>query len=317
MRDALSILDQLIVNAENNNISYQGIKEFLGLVEEKSIGEILTLVREQNVKKMLSLFHALLSEGKDPAIILEGIIKKFKCIILGRIEDGGDAIGEEDRRLYLSFNDVDTETLLNAVSIVIEYKNRLHMENIPVVLSEILLIKLAHMLGNKTTLPQKKMERKDEEELSEKKSPVKEESIFSPWKTEKQKPHYDKAVKEKEEMVPLKSEEEVLSRWKIILSEIKKARPTLEAALREGTPIKFKDNTLFISFSKKYEFHKSLIENQHNNIKTIEDALVKITGIKDIKVSLLSEGKQESPLDDGEIKKIVDFFGGEIINVEE
>ncbi|HPP29306.1 MAG TPA: DNA polymerase III subunit gamma/tau [bacterium] len=316
MRDALSILDQLIVNAENNNISYQSVKEFLGLVEEKSIGELLTLVREQNVKKLLSLFHALLSEGKDPAIILEGIIKKFKGIILGRIEDGGNVISEEDKRLYLSFNEVDTETLLNAVSTVIEYKNRLYMENIPVVLSEILLIKLAHMLGDKTTLQQKKIERGDEV-LSEKKPSIKEESIFSQGKTEKEKPHSEKEVKAKGEKIPLKSEEEVLSHWKVILSEIKKARPTLEAALREGTPIKFKDNTLFISFSKKYEFHKSLIENQHNNIKTIEDALAKITGIKDIKVSLLSEGKQESPLDNGEIKKIVDFFGGEIINVEE
>ncbi|MCM8820760.1 MAG: DNA polymerase III subunit gamma/tau, partial [Candidatus Omnitrophica bacterium] len=227
MRDAMSILDQLIVNAENNNISYQGVKEFLGLVEEKSIAEILILVREKDIKKLLSLFHTLLSEGKDPAIILEGIIKKFKGIILEKIVEGENPAGEEDKKLYLSFKDVDTENLLNGVSTVIEYKNLLHMENIPVVLSEILLIKLAHMLGKKTTLSQKNIERKDEDVLSEKSHTIKEESIFSQGKADEEKHHSDNVVKE--EKIPVQNEEEVLSQWKVILSEIKKVRPTLEA----------------------------------------------------------------------------------------
>jgi len=317
MRDALSILDQLIVNAENNNISYQSVKEFLGLVEEKSIGELLTLIREKDVKKLLSLFHILLAEGKDPAVILEGMIKKFKDILFKKIGESEDYIREEDKQLYLSFNDINTETLLNAVSLVIEYKNRLHMENIPIVLSEILLIKLSHILGKEETLSLKQPEKKDEGLLSEKKSVVKEaneESIFSSGKIEKENPSPDKVEERK---TPLQSEKEILSRWKIILAEIKKARPTLEAALREGTPVRFKNNTLFISFTQKYNFHKSFIENNRNYIKIIEDTLVKMIGIKDIKISFISEGEKESPLDNGEIKKIVEFFDGEIINVEE
>ena len=317
MRDALSILDQLIVNAENNNISYQSVKEFLGLVEEKSIGELLTLIREKDVKKLLSLFHTLLSEGKDPAVILDGMIKKFKGILFKRMIDKSEGpVNEEDKHLYLSFNDINTETLLNAVSTVIEYKNRLYMENIPIVLSEILLIKLSHILGKEETLSLKHPEKKDEGLSSEKRSVVKEaESIFSTGKVEKEEPPSDKA--DKEEKAPLQSEEEILGRWKAILAEIKKVMPTLEAALREGTPVRFKDNTLFISFSQKYNFHKSLIEKNHKKIKIIEETLARLTGIKDIKVSLVSEGEKESLMDNGEIKKIVDFFGGEIINVEE
>ncbi|MCX8081976.1 MAG: DNA polymerase III subunit gamma/tau [bacterium] len=311
MRDALSILDQLIVNAEDKNISSHSIREFLGLVEERSIEEILILMREKDVKKLLSLFHTLLSEGKDPAVILERIIKKFKDILLERI--GESLSGKEDKGLYLAYNEVDTDTLLDATSTAIEYKNRLHMENIPVVLSEILLIKLTHILGKKNPLSHNKFEKKDTELLSQEQSIVKEENIFISDNKE-EKPISNNSVKE-EKMV--RSEEEILSQWRNILLEIKKVRPTLEAALREGTPIKFKDHTLFIKFTKKYEFHKSLIENKPRNIKTIEDIISRITGIKDIKISLLSESNEESPLDNGDIKKIVDFFNGEIINREE
>ncbi|MDD3725635.1 MAG: DNA polymerase III subunit gamma/tau [Candidatus Ratteibacteria bacterium] len=311
MRDALSILDQLMVNAENNIISYQGVKNFLGLVEEDSIREMMALVRGKEIKKLLSLFHQLLSEGKDPAVIMDGIIKEIKGIILDRI---GEVEYPEDKEenLYRAFNDISIETLLDAVSLVIEYKNRLPFESIPVVLSEILLLKLSHLLGKEKTIPQKRTEKK-EEDVSGTKQAVKEEDIFYS-KREEDSPS---ASNTKEETVSLKNEEEVIAQWKVVLAELKKSKPTLEAALREGSPIKLKDNTLFISFNKKYEFHKSLIESQPRNVKFIEKILSDKTGIKDIKISLVSEGKEESLLDDGEIKKIVEFFGGEIINVEE
>jgi len=315
MRDALSVLDQLFVNAEDNNVSYHGVKEFLGLVEEKSVGEILMLVREKDVKQLLVLFHSLLAEGKDPAVIMEGIIKRFKGIILERMSVGETTPSEEDKTLYGLFEGVETEVLLSAVSLVIEYKNRLRVENIPVVLSEILLIKLAQILGGDTALPQKTAERKEGKVQPKSKQVAKDGDIFVSERTVKEKPAEREDVVEGK--ASLKNEEEVLAQWKNILLEVKKAKATLEAAVREGSPVSFKNNTLVISFGSKYEFHKSLVEGKQSNIKIIEGAITKITGVKDVNVSLVSEGEQESPMDNGDVKKIVDFFGGEIINVEE
>lgn len=304
MRDALSILDQLIVNAENNIISYQDVRNFLGLVEEKSIREMMGLIKEREIKKMLSLFHQLLSEGKDPAVILDGIIKSFKSIILERAGYVEDTENEEQKKLSLAFKDIGTDELLDAVSLVVEYKNRLHFENTPVLLSEILLLKLSHLLGKEKTLIQNTDGKKEE-------------GIFPEIKQGGEAaPSPDETVIGKE-ISPLKDEGDIISLWKTVLIEIKKTKPTLEAALREGTPVKFKDNTLVISFNKKYRFHKSLIESQPRNMKMIEKVLADKTGINDIKISLVSEGEEESLLDNSEIKKIVKFFNGEIINVEE
>lgn len=311
MRDALSILDQLIINAENNTITYQDVKNLLGLVEDRSINEMMLLIREKEVKKLLALFHNLLSEGKDPSSILEGMIKKFKEIILARI---GEEENEDKENLRDAFKDISTETLLDAVSLVIEYKNRLPFENIPVVLSEVLLLKLSHLLGKEKKILEKKSDEKESKVVPE--DDKKERGIFETKKVEM--PNAEMPSDNKiEEETPLKEEKDILPRWKEVLAEIKKAKPTIEAALREGVPVKFKDNTLFISFSSKYRFHKSLVESQARNIQLIEKALAEKTGIKNIRISLISEEEKKSLLNNGEVKKIIEFFNGEIVNAEE
>jgi hypothetical protein len=109
---------------------------------------------------------------------------------------------------------------------------------------------------------------------------------------------------------------DITAAWNEVLAEIKKTKPTLEAALREGSPLKTEENTVFISFRKTYGFHKSIVEKPAN-IKIIEKVLSRITGIKDIKIEFVTEDSEKSMADSSEVKKILKFFNGEIVKLEE
>ncbi|MBN1446024.1 MAG: DNA polymerase III subunit gamma/tau [Candidatus Omnitrophica bacterium] len=316
LRDALSILDQLIVNADNKKILYEDVKNFLGLIEEESVEEILKCLTQKDIRKTVSLFHQLLAEGKDPVLILDGLVKKLKDIILEKISPAAGAVNANSKPLPSVFKDIDIEPLLNAVSLIIEYKDRLRRENLPVLLSEVMFLRLSRIMG--ADGEGAAVEKKEPEAIKEKAPSANKvknggEDIFSlPVKTAA-------AVKKKPEepAAPVSSgDKNITAGWNEVLSEIKKTKPTLEAALREGSPSKSEGNTLFISFRKTYGFHKSIVEKPAN-VKVIEKALSRITGSKDIKIEFVTEDSGESMADSSEVKKILKFFNGEIVKLEE
>jgi len=321
LRDALSILDQLIVNAGNNTITYQAVKDFLGLVEEKSMEEVLISLRQKDIKKTILIFHQLLAEGKDPSLILDGLVKKFKDIALGKISPQEKIPDGEDARIAILFKDIDIETLLNAISLIIEYKDRLRRENLPVLLSEVLFLRLSQSLGKEGMLYEKSRDDQIRESggLQEKVHSVDTE------KNTGQADIFDLRTgtlsagenKEPSPKVSPAGDTDILARWNEVLSEIKKSKPTLEAALREGSPVKAEGNTIIIGFSKTYAFHKSVVEKPAN-MKVIEKTLSRTTGIKDIRIEFVIENKHEESLaDNNEVKKIIKFFDGEIVKLEE
>jgi len=315
LRDALSILDQLIVNADNKKIIYEEVKNFLGLIEEESLEEILKSLARKDIRKTVSLFHQLLAQGKDPVLILDGLVKKLKDIILEKISPADGALNNADDRISASaFANIEIEPLLNAVSLIIEYKDRLRRENLPVLLSEVLFLRLSRIMGEEGAAVEKK-----EPEETIKKTPLAgkvkdgEKNIFDlPEKTAapvKNKP-------EEPAGQPSSGAKDITAAWNEVLAEIKKTKPTLEAALREGSPLKTEENTVFISFRKTYGFHKSIVEKPAN-IKIIEKVLSRITGIKDIKIEFVTEDSEKSMADSSEVKKILKFFNGEIVKLEE
>ncbi len=322
LRDALGILDQLIINADNNNITYQEIKDFLGLIEEASLNEILTCLRQGDIKTTIVLFHHLLEEGKDPVLILEGLIKKLKDVILHKLGQADTSLSQADKHLSSIFEKIDVETMLNAVSIIIEYKERLRRENLPVVLSEILFLKINQLIGEKNIPEYKeKPEEQEKKEISDVREKDKETvNIFNKITAEAEPADVKQEEHKKtlsETKISPKDSAGIMENWNKLLAEIKKSKPTLEAALREGSPLKMEGNTLFVNFSKTYAFHKSIVEKPVN-VKLIEKILYRITKVQNLQVRFILENKpRESLLDNSEVKKIVEFFNGEIVTLEE
>lgn len=107
--------------------------------------------------------------------------------------------------------------------------------------------------------------------------------------------------------------DEVLRNWDLILKEAKKEKITLGAFLIAAKPYKMENNTLYIGFTPESSFCKEQMENKIYHEVFLE--VVKRIISPDIKIKYIIIGKKKATEDENSdfTKKIVDFFGGEII----
>jgi len=300
LRDVLSIVDQLVVFSEGK-IKIEDVRKLLGIVDEKGIDEILKSIVSKKVSQAISFLHKLISEGKDPALIIEGIIKRLRDILFFKIEGG------KKEEIFPYFDKITTDEILHASSLSIEFKEKLRRETQPLLLTEILVFKLASLVGKET-------QRKDDF------------TIFDSAKEEKKKKIDEKELKEEEEKEKKEEKkvidettdgektDDIIGNWHIVLKKIKEKSRILEAAIRESKPEKFEDGILFISFEENFEFHKKRVDE---NRKTIEKIISKISE-KEVKIeTFLKKNSKKSILDDEEVKKIITEFNGQIIERED
>ncbi len=289
LRDAISLLEQVSIFSEGK-IKFEDIRNLLGFPESESIENLLKNIRKKNYIESIGIFHKLVSEGKDLALILEGMIRKLKDLIKKKLDIENVELGDDFLRIY---KDIEMEKIFEGINWIIEYKDRIRREREPILMCEILLLKLIQLWGKEI---EKTEVLEDIKRISEKETI---ETIFD-------------AVEE--EIVEEKKEYKEFD-WNEILKEIKKTKPTLEAALREGKLEKIEGENIYISFDKKFTFHKSIVEKPINKMK-IEKIIFDYTG-KNYKIIPILNNNSESILENPEVKKIIKFFNGEIIKMEE
>jgi DNA polymerase-3 subunit gamma/tau len=286
LRDAISLLEQVSIFSEGK-IKYDDVRNLLGFPEAESIENLLKNIRKKNYIESIVDLHTLISEGKDIVLILEGMIRKINDLIKTKL---GFEMNELNSEFYKIYKDIEMEKIFEGINNIIEYKDRIRREREPILMCEILILKLIQVWG-KETIETRILENDKE----------KSETIFDIVEKSKEVVEEEKKYKE--------------FNWDAILKEIKQAKPTLEAALREGKVEKIDGENIYISFDKKFSFHKSMIEKPQNKLK-IEKIIFEYTG-KNYKIIPVLNKNSESILENPEVKKIIEFFNGEIINMEE
>ncbi|MCM8832797.1 MAG: hypothetical protein NC816_02595, partial [Candidatus Omnitrophica bacterium] len=130
----------------------------------------------------------------------------------------------------------------------------------------------------------------------------------------KQEREPEEKQKDEEQQEQSKREYKEL-KWEEILKQVKIFKPTLEAALREGKLEKIEGENIYILFESKYSFHKSMVEKPSNKIK-IEKIIFDFTG-KNYKIIPVLKENTQAIIENPDVKKIIEFFNGEIIQMEE
>jgi DNA polymerase-3 subunit gamma/tau len=287
LRDAISLLEQLSIFSDGK-IKYEDVRNLLGFPENENVENLLKNIGRKNYIESMNTFHKLVSEGKDPGLILEGMIRKIKDFVKEKL--GIETLGL-DPDFFNIYKDIEMEKIFEGINYIIEYKDRLRREREPILMCEILILKLIQLWGKEETGETKILEGINKTQ----------ETIFDIVENKKDIIEEKKGYKEFD--------------WNEILKEIKKTKPTLEAALREGKLEKIEGENIYISFDKKFSFHKSMVEKPQNKMK-IEKIIFDYTG-KNYKIIPVLNNNSESILENPEVKKIIEFFNGEIIKMEE
>ena len=144
MRDALSVLDQMICICDNN-ITIDKISSSLGLVLDQNYFKILSLVSSRNSAELFQLFDEIIESGISLYDFVDGLNKFLnKCILANSLKESQKHA--DFYKNYCSYNiNLEEIDLLRIMEICLKFQSSLRQISQPRIAMESLLLKLAYL----------------------------------------------------------------------------------------------------------------------------------------------------------------------------
>ena len=142
MRDALSILDQMICICDNN-IEINAVMSSLGIIDEQNFCNILLLVGKRKSRDMFNIFNEIMSSGVSIDNFIEGLTKFINTFILANATNN-----KKYKNFKNNFNLTELKLseldLLRLLDICIKFQSSLKHIQQPRIAVENLLLKLSY-----------------------------------------------------------------------------------------------------------------------------------------------------------------------------
>ena len=269
VRDAVSILERIMVTCLGEEITLEKSEEVLGVTSAKKMEEFLMEIKEKNYTKLVKTLDNFWNDSVEIELFFKDFAKYCKGLM---------AKGE-----------LEIEKGLTIIGCIFDSLNKFKYEEDKRLVGYVIVDNLMKRTVKPTEVI---VERVVEKEITPTKEEIKSER------------------KEKLEGITL---EYIAGKWNEIVKEAKREKMTLGAFLITAKPYKLEDDILYIGFDAESSFCKEQMENSaYNDVFT--EVVRKIINPK-LKLKYITIGKKkEIEKDSGDFtKKIVDFFGGEIM----
>lgn len=269
VRDAVSILERIMVTCLGEEITLEKSEEVLGVTSAKKMEEFLQEIKEKNYTKLVKTLDSFWNDSVEIELFFKDFAKYCKGLM---------AKGE-----------LEIEKGLTIIGCIFDSLNKFKYEEDKRLVGYVIVDNLMKRTVKPTEVI---VERVVEKEITPTKEEIKSER------------------KEKLEGITL---EYIAGKWNEIVKEAKREKITLGAFLITAKPYKLEDDILYIGFDTESSFCKEQMENSaYNDVFT--EVVRKIINPK-LKLKYITIGKKkEIEKDSGDFtKKIVDFFGGEIM----
>ena len=256
VRDAVSILERIMVTCLGEEITLEKSEEVLGVTSAKKMEEFLMEIKEKNYTKLVKTLDSFWNDSVEIELFFKDFAKYCKGLM---------AKGE-----------LEIEKGLTIIGCIFDSLNKFKYEEDKRLVGYVIVDNLMKRTVKPTEII---VERVVEKEITPTKEEIKSER------------------KEKLEGITL---EYIAGKWNEIVKEAKREKITLGAFLITAKPYKLEDDILYIGFDTESSFCKEQMENSaYNDVFT--EVVRKIINPK-LKLKYITIGK-----------KIVDFFGGEIM----
>lgn len=160
MRDALSILDQ-VLSIDKNNFALKDVENILGLVDFESLDKLIANIISYNQKDSLDLLFDLRNNNKDDKDILDGLVGYFRDIMIYKTSQNQKYIENLD---YLDLikekiEKISSDRLVSYLEILNDYSNRMKISDNSALLMEMAILRLINLKDDENILSRlKKLE---------------------------------------------------------------------------------------------------------------------------------------------------------------
>lgn len=167
MRDALSILDQ-VLSIDKNNFTLKDVENILGLVDFESLDKLIANIISYNQKDSLDLLFDLRNNNKDDKDILDGLVGYFRDIMIYNTSQNQKYIENLD---YLDLikekiEKISSDRLVSYLEILNDYSNRMKISDNSALLMEMAILRLINLKDDENILSRlKKLEENNSSNL--------------------------------------------------------------------------------------------------------------------------------------------------------
>ncbi|MBC8499769.1 MAG: DNA polymerase III subunit gamma/tau [Candidatus Atribacteria bacterium] len=285
MRDAESALDQIIAYC-GKEITSQGVKEVLGIIEEEVFFEFIEAIIKNDTLKGIEIINRVSDLGEDASQFIKNLMEYVHNLSLAKvcqkeILNLKGIFTEDKERLLKQSKTIQLEKVFNMVNYLAEAEKKMRYTRHPWILLEMLVLKFT--AGENYSLKEVKEEKdeyslgfsakKDVSESGMKSVETREEVPPKKKIQDKVKTEEDSSIQAKEAVIDL----DFNQAWSTILNKIKKNKISVYSFIIANNLITIENNKLIIGFDKKHTFHKENLEKQNNKI-LLQDLIKEETG---------------------------------------
>jgi len=147
MRDALSILDQ-VISFGDNTVTLEDALTVTGSVTKKLIADYMEEVTTHVTKPALETMRQILQEGKDANRFIEDLISYTRDVLLYQQAPemvDSVAMGENDQRFADFAKSIDAEVLYQMIKTLNDIQQQMRFTTHPDVYLEVMTVKLAQL----------------------------------------------------------------------------------------------------------------------------------------------------------------------------
>ena len=338
MRDALSILDQIIAFSDNK-INYKDVEKILGLVSSELYFRLTNSINDKNSDLLLETLTEIRNGGIPIDDVVKGLNVHIRNLMYASLNDGVKALEMSDdlKKEYVKSSKLwDIRDLLRITEVLNDLELNINRSNQPYIMFEISALKLLEMdqsISIEELLNQSSNNVKDD--VSTEKDQKKDDSILNNEIEEKvikdkvieknevhkkdEKP--DKVIQEKNYDDLSLDIESMKGKWSTIITNVTNVRTSIGIVLEHSSPIDFDKKALKIGVYNQPKFSLDLLNNNKEVIeKVIANELKQRVSInfseihdKSDTVDLKEQSTANKNNDSDAMDSVIELFDGEIL----
>ena len=288
MRDALSILDQVIAFSDSK-INFKDVEKILGLVSSEVYFQLTDSIKDKNAELLLEALTEIRNGGIPVNDVVKGLNVHIRNLMYASLNDGVNVLDISDdlKNKYIESSKLwDLRDLLRITEVINDLEININRSNQPYIMFEITTFKLLEMdqtifieeLLNKSFTPtgdgQKKNELTDDDKVEKEVN----ESI------EVDKKESDELNENLEDSVNTNKENEdlednlkididyVKNKWSEIVTAVTDFRTSIGIVMEHSMPIEVEKSILKVGVHNQPKFSLDLL---NNNKQVIEEIIIK------------------------------------------
>lgn len=332
MRDALSLMDEC-VGFCGEHISNSDVLAILGTADQRFIFEFADNMLENNVSALFEMINDIIEDGKNISVFLKDIIYHMRNLMLIKVCGvKNDLLDMSDATLKdygLQAQRASIEKITRIVDILTGLDSQLKWSTQPRVLLELAMVKICRpdeeqsyeaIIERLKALEQgmvsiPKQPQVMQQNKEKKVAKPKEEAGERKNEVQKKEKTADK-INSKKAVSTQNNGKSIEESWPDIMDEIKKERMPIYTLLREAKVSQSGEGKVILKFAPDQGFYAAAIEMDDKRT-FIQDMIYKMTGKNVIVACQLGESSNTSDEDDDVVKKAIEIFGEQFVEVVE